>query len=144
MQIQTKLLGEVEIQENDIITFEDGLPGFPDEKEFVLLPIDSDLPIAILQSITESEIGFVVAFPFAFKTDYAFDISEEDITDLQVEHETDLLTYAIVTLKESLNDSTMNLLAPIIININKKRGKQIVLTDNVVYPLHFPFSKIEV
>lgn len=85
-----------------------------------------------------------MAYPYAFKNDYAFDISEEDITDLQVENADDIATYAIVTLKESLNDSTMNLLAPVIFNIKKKFGKQIVLNDNVAYPLHFPLSKIEV
>lgn len=144
MQIQTKLLGEVTIDEKEILTFECGLPGFPNEKRFVLLPIDSELPIAVLQSITDAKIGFVVAYPYAFKNDYAFDISEEDITDLQVESAEDIATYAIVTLKESLNDSTMNLLAPVIFNIKKKLGKQIVLNDNVAYPLHFPLSKIEV
>ncbi|MEQ6854579.1 flagellar assembly protein FliW [Lysinibacillus capsici] len=144
MQIQTKLLGEVVIDEKEILTFERGLPGFPTEKRFVLLPIDSELPIAILQSINDASIGFVIAYPYTFKTDYAFDISEEDIADLQIESEEDVVTYAIVTLKDSLNKSTLNLLAPIIINIKKKLGKQIVLNDNHIYPLHFPFSKNEV
>lgn len=144
MQIQTKLLGEVTIDEKEILTFECGLPGFPNEKRFVLLPIDSELPIAILQSTNDANIGFVIAYPYTFKTDYAFDIGEEDIADLQIESEEDVVTYAIVTLKDSLNKSTLNLLAPIIINIKKKLGKQIVLNDNHTYPLHFPLSKIEV
>lgn len=135
MLVNTKFLGEVEISESDILTFENGLPGFPDNKKFALLSLDADLPLALLQSTEEAAISFVVAFPFAFKPDYVFDLSEEDKEELQIEKEEDVLTYAIVTLKETFNQSTLNLLAPLVININKKLGKQIVLQDSKVYPL---------
>ena len=62
MNIQTKFLGEVEIKESEILTFEQGLPGFPKNKKFILLALDADLPLALLQSIEEVEISFVVAF----------------------------------------------------------------------------------
>ncbi|SOB91053.1 flagellar assembly factor FliW [Ureibacillus xyleni] len=143
MKIETKFLGEVEINENDLITFEYGLPGFPDFQKYVLLSIDADLPLALLQSIDETDIGFVVAYPFAFKKDYMFDISDEDKEDLQIEKIEDVLTYSIVTLKESFQESTLNLLAPVIININKKLGKQIVLQDNIAFPLRFPIGALE-
>jgi len=143
MKIATKFLGEVEIIEQDILTFELGLLGLEDEKKFVLLPLDADLPLAILQSVEHAEIGFVVGYPFAFKKDYSFDISEEDYKQLQIEKTEDVLTYAIVTMKESFQDSTINLLAPLIINMDKKFGKQIVLQDNKSYPLRFPMQTLE-
>jgi len=143
MKIATKFLGEIEISEQDILKFEHGLLGLEDEKKFVLLPLDADLPLAMLQSINNAEIGFVVAFPFAFKKDYTFDISEEDREQLQIEKQEDVLTYAIVTMKESLQDSTINLLAPVIINIGAKCGKQIVLQDNKSYPLRYPLQTLE-
>ena len=121
MKIATKFLGEVEIGEQDILTFEHGLLGLEDEREFVLLPIDTDLPLALLQSVQHVEIGFVVAYPFAFKQDYSFDISEEDREQLQIVKEENVLTYAIVTMKETFQDSTINLLAPVILNIEKTR-----------------------
>ncbi|QDQ01366.1 flagellar assembly protein FliW [Lysinibacillus fusiformis] len=137
MKIATKFLGEVEIVEQDILTFEYGLLGLKDEKKFVLLPIDANLPLALLQSIEHVEIGFVLAYPFAFKKDYSFDISDEEREQLHIEREEDVLTYSIVTMKETFQDSTLNLLAPIIVNVNKKRGKQIVLQDNKSYPLRY-------
>ncbi len=143
MKIATKFLGEVEIVEQDILIFEHGLLGLEEEREFVLLPIDADLPLALLQSVQHVEIGFVVAYPFAFKQDYIFDISEEDREQLQIEKEEDVLTYAIVTMKETFQDSTINLLAPVILNIEKKRGKQIVLQDNKSYPLRYPMQPLE-
>lgn len=137
MLIQTKFLGEVEIKESEILTFKQGLPGFPDNKKFILLALDADLPLALLQSTEEAAISFVVAFPFAFKKDYVFDLSEEDKESLQIEKEEEVLTYSIVTLKETFQESTLNLLAPIIINNRKKLGKQIVLQDNEQHPLRF-------
>ena len=143
MKIITKFLGEIEIVEQDILTFEHGLLGLENEKKFVLLPIDADLPLAILQSVDNAEIGFVVGYPFAFKKDYSFDISEDDRVQLQIEKEEDVLTYSIVTMKETFQDSTINLLAPLIINMDKKCGKQIVLQDNKSYPLRYPMQSLE-
>lgn len=144
MKIATKFLGEVEIGEQDILTFEHGLLGLEEERKFVLLPIDADLPLAILQSVERPEIGFVIAYPFAFKKDYSFDISEDDLEQLHLEKEEDvLLTYSIVTMKDTFQDSTINLLAPLIINIEKKCGKQIVLQDNKSYPLRYPMQSLE-
>ncbi|AUS85395.1 flagellar assembly protein FliW [Lysinibacillus sp. YS11] len=143
MKIATKFLGEVDIAEQDILTFEQGLLGLEEEKEFVLLPIDADLPLALLQSVLHMEIGFVVAYPFAFKKDYSFDISEEDREQLQIEKEEDVLPYSIVTMKETFQDSTINLLAPVILNMAKKRGKQIVLQDNKAFPLRYPMQPLE-
>ena len=141
MLINTKFLGEVEIKESEILSFNQGLPGFPEYKQFILLSLDADLPLALLQSTEEATVGFVVAFPFAFKQDYAFDLSEEDKEDLHIEKEEEVLTYSIVTLKETFVDSTINLLAPIVINANKKIGKQIVLQDSKAYPLRFPIKQ---
>lgn len=140
MMIETKLLGEVEINESEILTFEQGLLGLPEYKKYILLSLDVDLPLALLQSTEEASIGFVVAFPYAFKKDFEFDLSEEDIQDLKIASPEDVITYAIVTLKESFDDSTINLLAPIVINTKNKTAKQIVLQDNSQYSLQFPLQ----
>lgn len=141
MKIETKFLGEVEIVEEDIYTFENGLPGFEDLTKFVLIPLDADLPLAILQSTEQAQVGFITAYPFAFKADYAFDLSEEDKQALHIETEDEVVPYAIVTVQEPFEDSTMNLLAPVVINVAKKYGKQVVLTDNKKYPLHFTLKE---
>ncbi|WP_107942112.1 flagellar assembly protein FliW [Metasolibacillus fluoroglycofenilyticus] len=140
MNIETKFFGEVAIKKEDILIFEAGVPGFPDAQKFVLLPLDADLPLVVLQSIEKQELGFILAYPFAFKKEYSFDISEEEKRALQIEQEDDVVAYAIVTLKETFQESTMNLLAPIVINTKKKFGKQIVLQDSELYPLRYPIG----
>lgn len=143
MKIQTKFLGPVDITEQQIITFENGIPGFEDNKQYVLLPIQPESPFATLQSIEVQEVGFIVAIPFEFKQNYAFDLAEEDTKELQVISDKDILTYSIVTLKDPFETSTINLLAPIIINTTKKLGKQIVLQDGESYPLRFQLKAME-
>lgn len=143
MKVETKYLGEIDIQETDILLFENGLPGFFEMTKFVVLPIEQDSPFLLLQSLENVEIGFILAYPFAFKNDYAFDISEEDKTDLQIEKEEQAITYSIITMNETIQTSTLNLLAPIIINTDKKRGKQIVLQDSNKYPLRHPIGELE-
>ncbi|WP_313892598.1 flagellar assembly protein FliW [Psychrobacillus sp.] len=140
MNIETKFLGEVTIEQKEVIQFPNGLPGFEDIKEFVVLPLEEASPFAILQSIKQQEIGFVVAFPFVFKQDYAFDVTEEDKEELKIEAPEDLITYTIVTLKEPFNSSTLNLQAPVLINHKQKIAKQLVLHDAVAYPLRFPIE----
>ena len=143
MKIKTKFLGIVEIEEKDIIHFETGLPGFEDFNEYVILPVEEDSPFALLQSLKEMEIGFVLAYPFAFKSDYAFDISDEDKKDLNAKNHDELAIYSIVSVKENFKDSTLNLLAPVLINVKEKCGRQIVLQDSRTYPLHYPLQTVE-
>ncbi|MDF2065825.1 flagellar assembly protein FliW [Bacillus sp. Cr_A10] len=140
MNIETKFLGEVTIEDKEIIHFPYGLPGFEDITEFVILPLEKDSPFAILQSIKQQEIGFVIALPFVFKQDYAFDVMEEDKEELKIETPEDLITYSIVTLKEPFNNSTLNLQAPVLINHKQKIAKQLVLQDGNIYPLRFPIE----
>lgn len=144
MNIETKFLGQVTIEEKEIIQFPNGLPGFEDQKEFVILPLEKDSPFAILQSTEEMEIGFVIAFPYSFKEDYAFDLTEEDKEDLEITSPEDLITYAIVTLKEPFNSSTLNLQAPVLINHKQKVAKQLVLQDPKTYPIRFPIEGSEI
>ncbi|MFJ8064190.1 flagellar assembly protein FliW [Psychrobacillus sp. NPDC096426] len=140
MNIETKFLGKVTIEEKEIIQFPNGLPGFEDIKEFIILPLEQESPLVILQSIKQQEIGFVIALPFLFKQDYAFDLPEEDKEELKIQSPEDLITYAIVTLKEPFNSSTINLQAPILINYKQKIAKQFVLQDANTYPLRFPIE----
>ena len=140
MNIETKFLGQVTIEEKEIIKFPNGIPGFEDNKYFVILPLEKDSPFAILQSIKQQEIGFVIALPFIFKDDYVFDLMEEDKEELKLMSSEDLIIYSIVTLKEPFNSSTLNLQAPLLINHKQKVAKQLVLQDAKIYPLRFPIE----
>ncbi|AMA62014.1 MAG: flagellar assembly protein FliW [Kurthia gibsonii] len=143
MKIQTKFLGEVQIDPASIIQFPQGIPAFEEEKEFVVIPLGAQSPFVTLQSVQTPSVGFMAAYPYHFKPNYAFDLEQEDLQQLQIEKSEDVLVYAILTLKDTLENSTMNLLAPVAINVKKQIGKQVVLHENAEHPLRYPLKPLE-
>jgi flagellar assembly factor FliW len=129
MNIETKYLGQVEIDETKIIDFESGIPSFLDEKKFILLPFDETTPFCLLQSLTTPQLAFVVVSPFQFFPDYQAKLSDSTIEALQIETETDVALFLILTVEEPFTLTTANLQGPVAINSTKQKGKQIALND---------------
>ncbi|MBS4190257.1 flagellar assembly protein FliW [Bacillus sp. FJAT-49705] len=142
MKIKTRYHEEIEVNKEDKIVFSSGIPGFPEEKEFIVLPLSDDSPFSILQSINNEDLGFVIAEPFSFYKDYEFDLEESVVTQLNIVEKTDIQIYSIVTLGESLSTSTINLQAPVIINRKKNTGKQAILNTDTYHTKHPLVKKI--
>lgn len=136
MKIQSPILGEVEALESEILTFENGLPGFENEKNFILLSIEGNEVYQLLQSTNSKEVGFVTANPYLFISDYTFDLDESTVEALNIESEEDIIVLTIVTVKEPFNASTVNIKAPVIINMKSKKAKQCIL-ENTDYPIRY-------
>ena len=136
MNIQSTRFGEIEIDENEIITFSHGLPGFPNEKKFVSIVRDSESPFSFLQSATEANLTFLLANPFAFFKDYEFELEDEVAKELGVSLEKPPQIFIIATMREKLEDMTVNLLAPVVINGQDGVGRQIVLEKSVYTTRH--------
>lgn len=120
---------EIIYTEEDVITFEKGLPGFEKHKEFILLKIPEHEPFEWLVCTDTSKLRFALINPLLFKPDYNPKIDKSQIESLQLEKPEDILIYAIVTLSPNIAESTANLMGPIIINRTKRLGKQIILDD---------------
>ncbi|MBT2572864.1 flagellar assembly protein FliW [Bacillus sp. ISL-51] len=129
MIIQTKYHGEIRIDEGQIISFENGLPGFNDETQFVVLPLSEDSPFLALQSVKQEHIAFIVASPFIFFKGYEFDIDNATIELLKIENIEDVEVMAILTIEEPFENTTANLKAPIVVNKKEMKAKQIILHD---------------
>ncbi|MEC3607802.1 flagellar assembly protein FliW [Bacillus glycinifermentans] len=136
MIIKTKYHGETQIQEEQIIMFANGLPGFSDEKKFVILPLSEDSPFVVLQSAETAELAFIVASPFLFFKDYGFDLDETTVEFLEIEAAEDVEVMAILTIEEPFEKSTANLMAPIVVNRKKMLGKQVILHDSPYQTKH--------
>lgn len=135
MKLQTKFEEAVEIDASNIINFEQGIPGFEDEKKFVLMPIDGT-PFFILQSVTSTALAFVTTNPFVFFKDYDFELSTSVQEQLQIRKSNDVFIQVILTVADLFEKSTANLQAPIIINKEKNIGKQVLLTDSKYQTRH--------
>lgn len=114
----------------DIITFPNGVPGFEENKSFVLVSIPEYLPFEWLVCIDGSKLRFAVINPLLFMPDYTPTIIKEQLIDLGIEKPEDVLLYAIVTIHENPLKSTANLVGPIVINKNKRLAKQIIVEDD--------------
>lgn len=139
MKINTKYLGEMEIDETKIIHFESGLPGFFDEKSFVVLDIPGNDILQILQSVTTPELAFIVTNPHYFYEDYEFKLDDSVIELLDIKKKEEIVVMSILTVRDPFHTSTINLKAPLVINWSNKRGKQVILNDGK-YPMKASIS----
>lgn len=142
MEIMTRDFGKVDIDEDKIIEFPEGIPGFKEEKEFVLLPLEKDSLFVIMQSVNNSDLAFITIEPKSIIKDYEFVISEKTEELLEITGIEDIILLNIVNIKEKLEDMTINLAAPLVININANLGKQVILDDNK-YPVKYKLNKTE-
>ena len=129
MEIMTRDFGKIEIDRSDIIFFKSGLPGFEELEEFILLPFAEESPFIIMQSVENPDIAFVTVEPGNLISDYEFEISDKVEKSLKIESVSSLLILNIITLKDNIENSTANLSAPIIINLEEKLGRQVILDD---------------
>ncbi|MCM3636852.1 flagellar assembly protein FliW [Sporosarcina luteola] len=130
MNIQTKFHGDIEIQPDQLWNFPKGIPGFEDEKEFVLLPIEGNDIFQVLQSTDTQTVAFIVTNPYTLVADYSFDIDAPTIELLNVEKPDDVFVLGILTLKQPFETSTINLQAPLIFQMKNRIAKQMILNDN--------------
>jgi flagellar assembly factor FliW len=129
MLINTQYFGDLSIQENQLITFEEGLPGFEDQKKFVLLnnyDTEDPVPFMWLQSTANPDLALVVAIPFFLKTDYEVTLTDEVVQKLAIQNPEDVAVYSVVRIKDTLENMTYNLASPIVINGKTRKGMQFV------------------
>lgn len=112
------------------IIFEKGIPGFEEYKYFRVSDIEGNKNLKMITSKDDLNIGFVCISPFEVKKDYEINLSDEIINELNIGKPEEVLVLNIITLGKTLESSTVNLKAPIIINIKNNKGKQLILQDD--------------
>ncbi|WP_112181904.1 MULTISPECIES: flagellar assembly protein FliW [Paraliobacillus] len=141
MQIETKYFNKITIDENKLIDFPQGIPGFIEENQFVLLPLEKETLFYVLQSTKTKELAFVVVDPFHFSKDYELNIDDNTIEMLQIKSEEDVQVFVIMSLKEPFTSSTANLQAPVIINQKEQVAKQYITNSKYYTTKETIFTK---
>jgi len=132
MVLNTKHFGALDVDENRIIKFEHGIPGFPDDKRFIIVT-DVDVPESLycwLQSVDDGEVSLVLIDSFYAMPNYNPLVNEGDIEELGEPNLEDILSFNVAVIKANMDESTINLKAPIIINDKTKKGKQVIVTND--------------
>jgi flagellar assembly factor FliW len=143
MNIKTKYHGDIEVNEDGVLSFEQGIPGFVEEKKFVLLSLPENDWFHILQSVSTPQLGFVVTDPFLFTKEFDFELDQGSVETLGFTNEKDVKVLTILTMKETLLESTANLQAPIVINLANNKAKQVILNDSNYQTKHLLFAQPE-
>lgn len=139
MKAKTRIFGEIEIEDEKIITLEKGMIGFPDLNHFALIfdeeKEQKDTTIMWLQSMDEPDIAFPVMMPHVVKEDYDPNVSEAAIAPLGDLNPENTYLLVTVTVPRDIKEFSVNLKAPIIINMDNRKGVQLIVEDD--YPVKY-------
>lgn len=144
MNIKTKAFGEVEIAEDKIITFENGIIGFPELRRFTLLH-DEDrgagAGIRFLQSVDEAGFAMPVMDPLLVNSDYDPEVDDELLRSLGDLTDENILVLVTVTIPSDLTKMSVNLQGPIIINVEERKACQLIV-EGSAYPVKYPIYEV--
>lgn len=127
MLIKSTRFGELNIPDDEILSFPSGLPGFSHEKYFAFLPYESGSPFAFLQSTLDENLSFLVVEPFVFFKEYTFELDDQTIEFLGLAEGNPPRILNIVSVPENLEEMTANLLAPLVVNWEARKAMQLIL-----------------
>lgn len=139
MQISTRHFGSVEIDADDILHFPRGIVAFEDCRHWVLLSDAGNPSLAWLQSIHRSDVAVPVVSPRRFAPDYAVHVLKGQLATLelsQFDH-----AFVLTVISQSDGDLTMNLKAPLLINLDRRLGRQVITIDE--QPVALPMARPE-
>ena len=144
MKVNTKNFSEIEIDESKLITFVNGIVGFPELKRFALIHDEEQgdkAGIRWLQSIEEPNFALPVMDPLKVVMDYNPTVEDELLKPLQIEKMEDVLVLVTVTVPKDITKMTVNLSGPMIINAEKRLASQVIV-ENSEYDVRFPIYDI--
>ncbi|MCI8858211.1 MAG: flagellar assembly protein FliW [Lachnospiraceae bacterium] len=144
MQLNTKLFGKIEIEEEKMIFFEKGIIGFPHCQRFTLVYDEGEdgrqKNISWLQSIEEPAFALPVLDPLLVKEDYSPKVEEQLLKHLGTLEEDDTYVLVTVTATADVKKLSVNLKAPIVINVKERKAVQVIVEDD--FPVKFPIYEI--
>lgn len=142
MRLETRYFGEVEIADEKIIHFPQGIPGFDEYKDYtVIYDLEDEQPFfSWLQCVTEKNLAFPIVNPFRVKEDFNPVIEDELLKELGEFESEDLAVFLLATVPSDVTKTTVNMKAPIIINTKNRQGLQIIV-ENEDYEIRHALMK---
>ncbi|MDR0272953.1 MAG: flagellar assembly protein FliW [Clostridiales bacterium] len=130
-KFETKHFGEISYDPTRVIDFPEGIPGFPDSKRYLLMSEDENEDTFFwLQSIDEGDVAFTLMDVYKVLPDYDPQVEQDELAELGELDDTPLLIYNIVVIPDYIRHMRVNLRAPIVMNLNTGRGKQLICAND--------------
>jgi flagellar assembly factor FliW len=141
MNIETVKFGNVEVEESRIFDFVLPVIGFNDLSKYVIIEPNKDNLFKWLQSAEDPDLAFPIISVAALNYDYSIDISDDVIQSLEIKNAESLLVMNITSIpQDNPQGTTINLLAPLIFNLENQKAGQIVLSGSG-YDISYPMFK---
>lgn len=123
--------GQIEFSHEDVLVLADGMIGFPEHKEYVLIEHREGSPFRWMQSVSNADLAFLVVNPNVYVPEYAPEVPISAVADLELSEATPQLVYTVVNIpKGKPEEMTLNLAGPIVINAENRKARQLVLEDS--------------
>lgn len=132
MKINTKYFGEIEIGDEKIIHFDNGLLGFEEYKDYTILyDIDASEKslFSWLQSVDEKNLAFPIVNPLRVDKDYNPLVNNELFNTIGGYPDENLSVFLLATIPADVKETSVNMRAPLIINAATLKGMQVILED---------------
>ena len=131
METNTKYFGTMPYTEDEVITFENGIFGFEENKKYLLIRFEENNGgLLCLQNLEDTNLAFTVANPFLFMPEYAPVVAQTDLDKIGNPPIGNLVFYNTCVIAENIAESTINLRCPLVINGETKQAVQVILEDN--------------
>jgi len=142
MRLNTKHFGEMEADEDKLIVFNEGIPGFETLRRFLLIAEDEEEDgfFYWLQSVEEPQTAFLLIDMIRFKPDYDPRVEATQVESLESVNPEDFVIYNIAVMPEDVKQMTINLRAPIVINPAAQLGKQVICMNEEYSVKHYLFA----
>lgn len=143
MVINTMHFGDVEISEDSILHFDEGMVGFENIKRYVVLDsANADTSLKWLQSVDEPHTAFPIMNPFEAKNDYEIEVDDVTKNALNINDTSEVAVCSVVTVPNKVTRMTTNLKSPIIINLTNNKGRQVIMHNSPYNTQHFVLDEI--
>lgn len=136
MLLKTRLFGEINVKDEEVIHFTKPILGFDDCRQYLLMENESIFPTFWLQSVNDPNLAFPVISPFSVDENYSINLQDLDLDDIRLNSIDDALVLTLMVVPQTISSIRTNLRAPIIYNPEKKVAKQLILYDEK-YPIHY-------
>ena len=141
MIIDTLRFGKVEIEDERIFEFALPVIGFNNLKKFVILDLNKDSFFKWLQSVEDPSLAFPIISIFSMNVDYTVDLPDNVVEALKITNIESVLVMNIASIpQDNPQGTTINLLAPIVFNLDEKLAGQVILSGSG-YDISFPLFK---
>lgn len=144
LPVDSTRFGRLEVEEEIVITFPDGMIGFETCRRFVVVRHDESSAFRWLQSLEVPSLAFPVIEPNQVRPDYAPTVSDADARALDLVSDSDALLFGIVTVPPlDPRKMTVNLLAPLVVNALTRQGRQVIVQDEEYTTRHSVVAELE-